>query len=217
MRRAHQSACDLVEGVNFQMNEEDYIENAPKVSQTAPASTYPCDMCGFQLTNANGFKEHCRHEHHVQEKPFECDICKKRFFRRYNLEQHIKKLHLDKQGSRALCQVCGKYFYSKANLSVHMKLHTNDKQFKCHLCEHAFASHAILKRHSIVHTGEMPHNCEVCGATFMGKIQYDVHKLSHTGGCVYQCDECHKVFVDLESMNSHKVTYHCDFFGQGGY
>lgn len=53
---------------------------------------YPCLKCGRWYSTKSIMLRHMNHECGV-EKKIQCTICLKRFRRKWNLEQHIKRLH----------------------------------------------------------------------------------------------------------------------------
>lgn len=174
-------------------------------------TTYLCRFCDFVDTSAERLRTHTKLLHNVDEKPFKCPICGKRFTRQATMNVHIKKMHHKKSSDRELCQVCGKSFYSKANLSIHMKLHLNDTPFKCTICDKGFVTNPILQRHLMGHTGQKPYRCHVCNKSFFGRTKYELHQMRHTGGAAYVCDICQKPFLDTKSLVQHRITYHDKF------
>lgn len=80
-----------------------------------------CPICGLCFTN---LKYHLRV--HTKEKPFECDICKKKFMLRINLTVHYR-IHTGERPYK--CKSCEKTFIQKSNLDAHVNNH--HKNIKC--------------------------------------------------------------------------------------
>ena len=52
---------------------------------------YECDVCEKRFSRADSLKSHMRI--HTNEKPYECDVCEKRFRCSSNLKVHMRRLH----------------------------------------------------------------------------------------------------------------------------
>jgi uncharacterized Zn-finger protein len=77
------------------------------------------------------------------EKPFECDICAKRFTISRTLTEH-KKCHSPVKPFK--CKECGKAFNKKATLKQHMIIHSGIK-IPCSYCSKQFARKDKLSEH----------------------------------------------------------------------
>ncbi|KAH1003733.1 hypothetical protein HUJ04_003603 [Dendroctonus ponderosae] len=186
--------------------------------------TYSCRFCDFVTTNAERLRRHTKSLHNVDEKPFKCHICGKRFTRQAVMAVHVKKMHDKSNADRVLCQVCGKYYYSKVNLAIHMKLHLNDTPYKCSICDKGFVTDPILQRHLLGHTGDRPYRCHECDKSFFGRTKYELHKMRHTGGdakipCKYQIrvkegsdpHSDNEVATDTVSITKTEAGFQCPY------
>ena len=52
---------------------------------------YECDVCEKRFRQSGGLKSHMRI--HTNEKPYECDVCEKRFTQASNLKRHKRTQH----------------------------------------------------------------------------------------------------------------------------
>lgn len=84
-------------------------EIIPKVSH------FECPVCGLYFTNV---KNHLKV--HTKERPFQCDICKKKFIQKINLTVH-HRVHTGERPYK--CKKCDKTFIQKGNLDAHVNKH----------------------------------------------------------------------------------------------
>ena len=75
-----------------------------------------------------------------------CDLCGKRFSRKFNLNTHIKCVHSDEKDY--ICSFCSRAFNHSSNLRKHIKtVHSSDKPFRCPLCSKSFKHVGAMKGH----------------------------------------------------------------------
>ena len=134
------------------------------------------------------------HKKHTMERPFECDICNKRFVRLHNLSAHRRNVHSVKdeqnqpQNSDSTdkwimysgdktrpfqCgyKGCGKTYTVKKSLRRHFVSHIGHSQFRCYYGDCAgalrYCDREALARHIYrEHTMERPFECNICNKRF---------------------------------------------------
>jgi len=126
---------------------KDVKRNKKKAS--SKASQFKCDQPA------------CNYVVHQQShtKPYQCDVCDKRFGNSKNMKDHRLIKHENPNAFK--CHVCNKAFSSKKNLKNHLMTHEEIrvKPFKCQQCKKSFANERSLKAHKLsIHSGELFNN-----------------------------------------------------------
>ena len=139
---------------------------------------------------------------HTFEKPYQCELCDKRFRRIDHLKCHTKRVvHLNKAAQQSSVSIdkwiistgdadmpyqcgyegCGKKFTRIQTLTSHIVIHTGDSRFRCYFGDCAgiirYCHREELTRHIHVHhTFERPYPCEDCGMRFRRSDHLKSHK-----------------------------------------
>ena len=139
---------------------------------------------------------------HTFEKPYQCELCDKRFRRIDHLKCHTKRVtHLNNAAQQSSVSIdkwiistgdadmpyqcgyegCGKKFTRIQTLTSHIVIHTGDSRLRCYLGDCAgvirYCHRDELTRHIHVHhTFERPYPCEDCGMRFRRSDHLKSHK-----------------------------------------
>ena len=64
---------------------------------------------------------------HTKDKPYQCDLCQKKFSLMSSLTTHKRRHTAEKPYE---CDVCEKKFFKKSNLTTHKRTHTGEKPYE---------------------------------------------------------------------------------------
>ncbi|KAI9277566.1 krueppel protein [Sporodiniella umbellata] len=83
---------------------------------------------------------------HIGARPYQCDVCLKRFSEASLMTQH-QRVHTGERPYR--CQECTKTFSLAASLTIHKRIHTGEKPFTCKFqnCQRRFIESSNLTKH----------------------------------------------------------------------
>ena len=79
----------------------------------------------------------------TEQKPYECEICGRRFTDLSSIKEHL----MTKHSNIYPCQVCGMIFTLKMNMIKHLCIHTGAQPFKCDVCNKRFNDPSNMKNH----------------------------------------------------------------------
>ncbi|XP_051946744.1 zinc finger protein 64-like isoform X1 [Xyrauchen texanus] len=159
-----------------------------KLKHALTQKRHMCTFSGCSFKTQYGQKDMERHIlTHTGERPFECELCHKRFSRRDKLNLH-SRLHTGEKPHK--CKYCPYAAADSSSLKKHLRIHYDERPFKCQICPYASRNSSQLTVHLRSHTGDAPFQCNQCDAKF--KINHDLkrHSRVHSGEKPYKCDLC---------------------------
>lgn len=130
---------------------------------------YSCKICNKKFMFKNVLNKHMNtncSEESIKAYPFLCDICKKRYKDKKQIETHMMNIHV----KTFPCNVCDKVFGQKFRLNIHLATH--GKKYYCRICKKGFLTKTPFRRHKATH---LDHLCE-CGQKFKLRFEYYKHR-----------------------------------------
>lgn len=163
---------------------------------------FQCIFCWKQFFKKQQLQNHLKI--HMGVRNYECSLCLKRFVHKQQLENHFK-IHTGEKNFA--CNVCSKRFTHKQQMQNHLKIHTGLKEHECNLCPKRFTLKQQLQNHLKVHAGIKQHACEFCPKTFTLKQQLHNHLKIHLGVKDFLCSSCEKQFRTKQQLERHMVVH----------
>ncbi|ODM98204.1 Histone-lysine N-methyltransferase PRDM9 [Orchesella cincta] len=143
---------------------------------------------------------------------FDPENCKKFFYDEYNLEIHIKSIHLGNPKPYE-CNDCQKSFVDEARLKCHnLRVHTPFGPFICEHCGKGFGSQALLRDHNRkMHEREEIFNCYFCSAPFTCRDTLLAHENQHRSNeNPFECLFCAEKLPNSSVLKSHYANVHAE-------
>ena len=176
-----------------------------------------CETCGKVFKHNKSYKGH--QLIHLREKAekgdtdkdnailyFHCDKCDKKFDRKNNLLQHIKRLH--EESSKFPCPSCGLVFKVRASLTEHERAaHSTDDRYRCKNCGKQFGNLSLLRAHKLTHEGAQ-FQCNYCPRKLKTEIILKLHERYHTGEKPFKCSICGNGYVSKQRLLQHQSGAH---------
>ncbi|RZB40885.1 zf-H2C2 2 domain containing protein [Asbolus verrucosus] len=193
--------CDCV-----LLNAKALREHKLNVHNVTSQTRHKCLTCDEVFPNDYKFSEHLRIH------PLECKICGRLFYRRQNIQLHMRR-HLGIKPYK--CDVCEKSFLTKQKLDEHRNIHTGEAPIKCSLCDETFRRHSNLVQHRNRHHLNVKKKVKdyicFCKEIFHSKKKLAWHKEIHDAK-PKSCTHCNEKFIHMSSLTRHMRRAHNDRF-----
>lgn len=165
---------------------------------------YACDICLKRFRRKYILTEHRKEEH--GRKRIDCPTCGKSFAYKQTLKRHNKRFHslLQSEAFPYQCKICGKRFNVLKKIDDHLKTHDKPDIFKCNDCGKVYANSMALKRHSSRHSVAR-FQCKTCKRSYTTNEDLQKHVGIHTGE--HWCDVCFKIFASKGTLTAHKKRH----------
>ncbi|XP_032678023.1 PR domain zinc finger protein 5-like [Odontomachus brunneus] len=188
--------------MKFDLPEELYRHN-----ETCRSPEYPHSKCSFGADTLMSLSEHMKAVHNtIDVLPISCDICSKKFLRRYHLKRHKETVHVD---TLRKCPACRRNFKNKVLLEKHISL---NNCLQCQICDQKFDVLEKFIRHYKMCT-KTEYTCRECSYKTRSKNCFITHiKSVHNAIDVLPifCDICLKNFTRQPHLKRHKESVHVD-------
>ena len=169
---------------------------------------YSGDCAGIiRYRDSHALARHIRITH-IAERPFECNICSKRFARSDSLLRHRRNVHSvedernqpknsDSTDKWIMCsgdetrpfqcgyEGCGKTYKTKQGLQRHFVSHIGGSQFRCY-------------------TGDCNGAVRFCDSQALARHIYKKHTMERP----FECNICNKRLVSLHNLTKHRENVH---------
>ena len=139
-----------------------------------------CKICQDDISfrSQNDLIDHLKDIHFI-DKPFDCQLCSKKFKLKSSLQKHFVLSHkeTDKTPLSFQCDLCPKKFIKKIYLTNHKcNFHNLAKNYMCSVCGKQFLTEASLKSHlSNIHQNPMEFKCQNCPKIFKRKDKVSMY------------------------------------------
>ncbi|ODM90784.1 putative zinc finger protein [Orchesella cincta] len=167
-----------------------------------PQPKFQCCVCEKYLDSNTDLQNHLRV--HTREKPYSCEICKRRFAWKVSYKHHSAHFHAKEKKTDILCPICEKPFRRLSKLKAHCQRHIKERPYDCLECDVSFGSNQGLRGHVLrVHRKEMNFSCGLCEKTFFLKTARDEHISAHLKETPYSCSLCSRGFPSKKGLRNH--------------
>ena len=194
-KKEREYQCPLCGDVMTCMYSRFQVHKIKCEASLAEEANFICSICGKAYLTQKKLNFHsytCQQKLNGQYKPpkpaakLECSYegCDYKIDGRVNLENHIRKVHLNLPLTRDyVCNICGATYNKKGHLKMHISsIHENLRPHKCEHCGKDFSRRQRLKEHiEGIHQGLLKHKCNYCDKAYNNNGS----KWNHMKSCSY--------------------------------
>ena len=181
-------------------------EDTKKIKQKAlDEAPHMCHICGKAYISGSNLNKHMTTH---GKKDIECPICKKLFYHRSAMNEHMKGVHTDRLDFT--CKECGRSYKSRNSLVMHVhNFHASTiTVYECPTCSRQFRQKGNLKKHMLTHSDKKTYLCTHCDKMFKYPEQLRRHTLEHVHGQRHSCNFCERKFVMMHELKKHVKIFH---------
>lgn len=177
-----------------------------------------CDDCNICCDSKSQLVKHRALVHN--EKKYQCDHCKKMFYRKKNLRLHIENVHSMELYSESInskyytCDICDEKYISKQFLENHIHsvhssiLHARPANNRMTL------EKTVVQKDTSIHENSLIFPCLVCGRVFCNEKKLESHTEVHRSESspkrkrmLYHCKLCSTSFMLGEQLRMHVKSH----------
>ena len=149
---------------------------------------YECNVCKKKFSQTGSLARHKKT--HTGARPYKCDVCQKKFSDLSTFNRH-KKLHL-------LCSSCGREIIQPHDVQEYFVEDEHTKQFTCNKCDEKLSNSKKLVKHiARQHGNDGSYQCCLC---------QELESTKPTG-VGYICSVCDVVFDFPRELEDHMTTH----------
>ncbi|XP_057689282.1 zinc finger protein 79 [Corythoichthys intestinalis] len=160
-----------------------------------------CRICLVSFASHESLEHHLLSKH-LEDKFYECDLCKRVFTTLKACEHHVE---LHRTMPELVCEKCGRHFTQARSLRRHQRKACH-RVFKCTDCPDTFGTKDLLLKHSFSHLGLLPYTCVSCRCHFRLAKLYRQHKCEPWR---IHCEACLREFSCRNDFLRHKEETGC--------
>ncbi|XP_053387533.1 uncharacterized protein LOC123542450 [Mercenaria mercenaria] len=144
----HAHSLNVIERESCEISQSEMKNERSEMGETQ----YCCQFCDKTFDQSEEWVEHLK-THNATDKPYTCNICRRGFTHRHNLNRH-KMSHNSKSYQ---CNICNRSFKEVFYLQMHMKAHDEENFHKCQICGQNVRKSEIWQ-HTSQHLGNVSEN-----------------------------------------------------------
>ncbi|CAC5381027.1 KRAB [Mytilus coruscus] len=206
-------------------DDEEALVDISVIESMVDLESAECGICFMKFKNSKYMRNHL--VTHTGNKKFTCEVCSKRFMRKYDLQQHMMRVHSFIKAARGkiisseeellasnneadlkTCKFCQTHFTTQFMLDAHLEeKHSEERPFECPTCQSKFPTQKKLVRHKDSVHSERQHQCEHCEKSFRFLYALKEHEKTHNEAKPFLCDDCGKGFALAKYLQKHKQRH----------